>query len=69
MLFRKKVSRACMHCLYSTVTDGEKITCAKRGAVSADSKCFRFRYDPCKRIPAKMKALDMQKYADTDFSL
>lgn len=69
MLFRKKVIRACMHCLHCTVTEDEKLICAKRGAVTADFRCLRFRYDPCKRIPPKMKALDTRKYDETDFSL
>ena len=69
MLFRKKINRACMHCLYSTTIDGDKVCCKKLGEVSADYRCLWFRYDPCKRIPHKMKALDPTKYEDTDFSL
>jgi len=69
MLFRKKVTRVCMHCLHCTIENGEKLSCKKRGEVSADFHCIWFRYDPCKRVPSKMKALDTRKYEDTDFSL
>ena len=30
---------------------------------------MRFRYDPCKRIPCKAKAMDFSKYDSEDFSL
>ena len=69
MLFRKDVERCCSYCLYATKTDDENITCSKAGQVDADHCCWRFRYDPCKRTPPKMKALDTEKYNDTDFSL
>ena len=47
----------------------DQILCSKRGVVSAFYNRRKFRYDPCKRIPVKMKALDLQKYDDVDFSL
>lgn len=69
MLFRKKIERSCSYCIHSASMDGEQMLCAKKGIVSADGKCRRFRYDPCKRIPAKAKALDFSKYDHEDFSL
>ncbi len=69
MLFRKNVDRCCSYCQYATKADEENITCSKAGTVSADHCCWRFRYDPCKRTPPKMKALNTDKYNDTDFSL
>jgi hypothetical protein len=36
---------------------------------TADKKCLKFRYDPCKRIPSKPKALDFAKYDQEDYSL
>ena len=69
MLFRKKIRPNCSYCVYSTtLTDGQ-ILCAKKGIVSQDGKCMRFRYDPIKRIPVKLKALDFSKYSSDDFSL
>ena len=69
MLFRKNVDRCCSYCQYATKTDEENITCSKAGTVSADHCCWRFRYDPCKRVPKKAKALDVSKYEEYDYSL
>ena len=69
MLFRKKITPACVYCQRCTALNDEEVLCAKRGVVPSDYKCRKFRYDPCKRIPPKMKALDTKKYDDVDFSL
>lgn len=69
MLFRKKITRSCSYCQYGAVMDEDQILCTKRGIVSAYNGCRKFRYNPCKRIPLKMKTLDFEKYKDTDFSL
>ena len=69
MLFRKKITPACTYCQRGTALDKEQVLCVKRGIVQADHKCRKFRYDPCKRIPPKMKALNVKKYDDVDFSL
>lgn len=69
MLFRKKIERSCAYCAFGTPIDGDKILCIKKGVVSAEKPCWKFKYDPCKRIPAKAKALDFEKYDDEDYSL
>ena len=69
MLFRKKIERSCSYCQHGTSMDDDKILCAKNGVVSADCSCRKFEYNPCKRIPPKMKALDTKKYEEIDFSL
>ncbi len=69
MLFRKKISRACSYCQYGTQIDGEQVLCIKKGVVPVDGKCRKFCYDPCKRVPAKPKALDFNKYNNEDYSL
>lgn len=69
MLFRKKIERACRHCLHGTKLENDQVLCAKKGVRPPDGKCFRFRYDPLKRIPPKAKALDFSQYQDQDFSL
>lgn len=69
MLFRKKIQRSCAYCAHGTKIDDEQILCAKRGVVSVSHKCRKFKYDPCKRIPTKFKALDFNKYDQEDFSL
>ena len=69
MLFRKEIERDCAYCVYGTPIDGDKILCIKKGVVAADKPCWKFKYDPTKRVPAKAKALDFQKYEDEDYSL
>lgn len=69
MLFRKKIQRDCSYCQYGTPLEDGSILCAKKGLRFANGSCRRFRYDPCKRIPHKAKALDFSKYDKTDFSL
>jgi len=69
MLFRKKIERSCAYCQYGTKLDDETILCAKKGMKALDEKCRKFKYDPCKRIPVKARALDFSKYEQDDFSL
>jgi len=69
MLFRKKIDRCCGYCVHGAKLENGQILCAKKGIRSEEEKCFRFRYDPCKRIPAKMRALDLSRYQEEDYSL
>lgn len=69
MLFRKRIKRDCSYCKHGTPIGDDQVLCVKQGAVSIYYSCRKFRYDPCKRIPPKMKALDFQKYENVDFSL
>ena len=47
----------------------DQVLCTKKGLRSAEKPCRKFKYDPCKRIPAKPKAMDFGKYDEEDFSL
>ena len=69
MLFRKKMERACVYCQKGAQLEEDLILCTKKGLRTEDQKCFRFRYDPCKRIPPKAKALDFSRYDKEDYSL
>lgn len=69
MLFRKRIEKSCSYCSRGTQIDEDTILCTKKGIRPAWSKCLKFRYDPCKRIPKKPKALDFSKYDKEDFSL
>ena len=69
MLFRKKIERSCSYCLYGARLEDDIILCSKKGMKCAEDKCRRFKYDPCKRIPPKGKALDFSRYDKEDFSL
>jgi len=69
MLFRKKIQRSCVYCEHGTKLNDEQILCVKKGVVSANGQCRKFSYDPCKRVPAKPKAVDFQQFDDKDYSL
>ncbi len=69
MLFRKKIQRSCTYCLHSAPLDENTILCVKKGVRGAEKPCCKFKYDPCKRVPVKAKALDFSKYEKEDFSL
>ena len=69
MLFRKKINKSCSYCAYGAQIDNEQVLCIKKGVVPLSGKCRKFSYDPCKRTPAKPKALDFKKYDDKDYSL
>lgn len=69
MLFRKKIQRFCNYCSNGTRLNDGTVLCMRRGIVSQDHSCRKFKYDPCKRIPAKQKAPDFSKYDSEDFSL
>lgn len=69
MLFRKDIPKSCLYCARGASYDKGTVLCARKGIVPEDHKCRRFKYDPCKRVPAKAKALDFSKYAEEDYSL
>lgn len=69
MLFRKKIDPQCGYCQHSTKLNDEQVLCIKRGIRSVAEKCSKFRYDPYKRIPSRVKTLDFRKYDREDYSL
>ncbi|MDO5545228.1 MAG: hypothetical protein Q4F81_05325 [Eubacteriales bacterium] len=69
MLFRKKMERLCIYCENGTALEDGQILCSRKGLRKPEEKCWRFRYDPCKRVPKKTKALDFSKYDKEDFTL
>lgn len=69
MLFRKKIERSCAYCVYGAHLEYGQILCSKKGMRTVEEKCRKFKYDPCKRVPAKAKALDFRKYEEEDYSL
>lgn len=69
MLFRKKIERSCAYCAHGAQLCEDQILCAKKGLRCPEDHCRKFKYDPCKRIPVKARALDFSKYDQEDFSL
>lgn len=51
---RKGTEKICAYCEYSSSEINEThILCKKKGAVLKTSTCFRYKYNPLKRIPPK----------------
>ena len=69
MLFRRKIPRSCAYCAFGTKLDSDTVLCTKRGVVSVEKSCRKFSYDPCRRIPPKMKSLNFRKYDNEDYTL
>jgi len=69
MLFRKKIRRSCAYCARGTKVSSDQVLCTRYGVVSMTYACRKFKYDPCKRIPLRAKALDFKKYKNEDYSL
>lgn len=69
MLFRKKIEKACSYCQHGVALCNGGVLCVKKGVKGPADHCWRFRYDPFKRIPVKAKALDFSQYDADDFSL
>lgn len=69
MLFRKKIERSCAYCAYGAHVEDGVILCSKKGMRTTADSCLRFRYDPCRRVPPRAKALNFAKYEDRDYSL
>lgn len=69
MLFRKKIEKACGYCAYATQLEDGNVLCSKKGVKDAESKCRKFRYDPLRRVPSRMKPLDFEQYRQEDFTL
>lgn len=69
MLFRKKIERSCTYCAFAAKLNDDQVLCAKKGIVDTAKACRKFRYDPCKRIPPKTKAIDFSQYESEDFKL
>lgn len=67
-IFSEKQEKKCETCIFSAFNaDADKLLCEKKGLVDRHSKCFRYRYDPFKRVPKKDPSLP--KMEEKDFSL
>ena len=69
MLFRKKIERSCSYCVHGAKLEDGAVLCSKRGLKNEKDHCRKFRYDPCKRVPFKAKAMSFSQFTDSDFSL
>lgn len=53
------IVKCCRLCEFAQDTVGDEMICYKRGPVSADNSCRKFRYDPFKRVPPKGASLKL----------
>jgi len=66
--FDKKIPPNCQYCVHSrTSIIPNEILCLKRGVTNGRDSCWRYKYDPLKREPGKVKIAD--NYKPEDFSL
>ena len=67
-LYGKGISLACAYCAKGTESiDKKSIFCEKKGIVSANYHCRRFKYDPLRRVP-KIPP-ELEKFTAKDFSI
>ncbi len=69
MLFRKNVAKFCAYCVHAGKVSEDQMICAKKGFVSSQDSCPRFRYDPLKRTPPRFSSKDFSAFDEEDFSL
>lgn len=69
MLFRKKIQRSCSYCTHGVRMSDGQILCSRKGFRTESDSCWKFRYDPCKRIPKKAKAMDFSRFDNDNFTL
>ncbi len=57
--FSKSVEPSCSYCRYGVLCRGtDTVVCEKKGLTRADEFCRRFRYDPIKRQPKKIRVIE-----------
>ena len=69
MLFRKDIEPRCAYCTQGVRINETQVACVKKGIVAAENRCFRFRYDPLKRVPPRPMKLETDKLREEDFQL
>lgn len=68
-LFRKDLEKRCAYCAHGGTVSETQVVCTRKGVVDAAGHCFRFAYDPLKRVPPRPAALDTERYHEEDFKL
>lgn len=67
-MFNKDLPHSCKYCVFgkASLFNGE-ILCEKRGVTLGSDYCRKYKYDPLKRVPERIKIAD--GYNPEDFSL
>lgn len=66
--FNKNLQKSCLWCVYGTTSEYcEEIFCKKHGVTTRADSCRKYKYDPLKRTPHKIKP--STEFTKEDFSL
>ncbi len=69
MLFRKNIEPRCAYCAKGSSINEREVICSRKGIVSMEYHCRRFRYDPLRREPPRPVKLETTKLAEEDFAI
>lgn len=68
-LFRKNMEKRCAYCAHGRSISETQVVCKRKGVVDAGGHCFRFVYDPLRRVPPRPAALRTEQFSADDFKL
>ena len=69
MLFRKDIEPRCAYCAKGSALNEREVICSRKGVVAVEYHCFRFRYDPFKRVPPRPVKLETSRLKPEDFAI
>lgn len=56
LIDENKYEPKCAYCLHARIPDDKScVLCKKKGIMSFDDSCKKFKYDPLKRVPVKIR--------------
>lgn len=64
-LFSQTIPPSCSYCQFGFITqDRASVLCNKKGVMSPQGSCRKFRYAPLKRVPKRPRPLQLHDSAD-----
>ena len=67
MIFSKDIEPMCLYCEHGKrILATDDIICKKKGIVSPEGRCRKFKYTPINRIPPKKTAIT-EEFTKEDF--
>jgi len=63
------VIACCRFCTHCRIVNENEAICKKRGVVALEHKCFRYSYDPTKRLPVEPGYLRPGAFSAEDFAI
>jgi len=65
---KKSHDARCAYCMNARIPkDGTVVLCKYKGITEPDSSCRKFKYDPLKRVPTKLKL--SSDFSEDEFKL